>query len=170
MIREDKDKIVESLREIFQESTSVLLLNFSGFSVPEETELRRQISELGSQYRVIKNRLALLAAQDTPLSDLREHFQGPTAVAYTAGDPLALAKLLKGFMDDHPGMVFKAGVVEGRIVSSAEVLSLAEMPSRIELLSKLVFLLNSPLTRLVTTLQTPITQLASVLRQHGESQ
>ena len=168
MNRSEKQTFVEDLNKTFKASTSVLLINFEGVNVLAQSELRRQISKVDSSYQVIKNRLALRAVEDTALEVLREHFQGPTAIAYTGGDPVALAKVLKNFISDHPSVAFKAGVVEGKTFSASDVERLAKMPSRPELMSKLVYLLNAPLVRLATALQSPLRGLASVLKQLGE--
>ena len=168
MNRAEKQDVVKELNETFKGNDSVLLINFTGLNVADSTDLRRKISEVECGYRVIKNRLALRALEDTSLEELKEHFQGPTAIAYTGGDPVALAKILKTFIQDHPAMSFKAGIVEGQAVSASEMENLAGLPSRIELLTKLVYLLNTPLTRLATALQSPVRELASVLHQLGE--
>ncbi|MFQ5928165.1 MAG: 50S ribosomal protein L10 [Acidobacteriota bacterium] len=168
MKRVDKESVVEKLNKTFRENKSVLLINFTGINVPDATDLRRKISEAGSAYQVVKNRLALRAIEDTSLETLKVHFQGPTAIAYTGGDPVALAKVLKEFMSDHPGMTFKAGVVEGRTISATDVESLAEMPSRTGLFTKLSFLLNAPLRGLAAALQSPLRRLVSVLKQLEE--
>ena len=168
MNRSEKQTFVEDLNKTFKASTSVLLINFEGVNVLAQSELRREISKVDSGYQVIKNRLALRAVEDTSLEVLREHFQGPTAIAYTGGDPVALAKVLKNFIRDHPNVAFKAGVVEGKTFSASDVERLAKMPSRPELMSKLVYLLNAPLVRLATALQSPLRGLASVLKQLGE--
>ena len=168
MNRSEKQTFVEDLNKTFKASTSVLLINFEGVNVLAQSELRCQISKVDSSYQVIKNRLALRAVEDTSLEVLREHFQGPTAIAYTGGDPVALAKVLKNFISDHPSVAFKAGVVEGKTFSASDVERLAMMPSRPELMSKLVYLLNAPLVRLATALQSPLRGLASVLKQLAE--
>ncbi len=168
MNKSEKQTLVEDLNKMFKASTSVLLINFEGVNVLAQSELRREISKVDSGYQVIKNRLALRAVEDTSLEVLREYFQGPTAIAYTGGDPVALAKVLKDFIRDHPSVAFKAGVVEGKTFSASEVERLAKMPSRPELMSKLVYLLNAPLVRLATALQSPLRGLASVLKQLAE--
>ena len=168
MNRSEKQTFVEDLNKMFKASTSVLLINFEGVNVLAQSELRREISKVDSGYQVIKNRLALLAVEDTSLEVLREHFHGPTAIAYTGGDPVALAKVLNNFISDHPSMAFKAGVVEGKTFSASDVERLAKMPSRPELLSKLVYLLNAPRVRLASALQSPLRGLASVLKQLAE--
>jgi large subunit ribosomal protein L10 len=168
MSRSEKETMVADLNKMFKANTSVLLINFEGVNVSAQSELRREISKVDSGYQVIKNRLALRAVEDTSLEALREHFQGPTAIAYTGGDPVALAKVLKLFINAHPSVAFKAGVVDGKTFSASDVELLAKMRSRPELLSKLVYLLNAPLVRLATTLQSPLRGLASILKQLGE--
>ena len=168
MNRAEKQNLISQLNKTFKENSSILLIKFAEVNVPDETELRREIAQTGSRYQVVKNRLALLAAKDTSLEEIQEHFEGPTAIAYTGGDPVALAKTLKQFIEDHPAVAFKAGLVEGQCVSAEQVLNLAEIPSRTDLLSKLLFLLNSPLTSLASALQSPVRGLASVLRQLEE--
>ena len=168
MNRSEKESLVEDLNKMFKANTSVLLINFEGINVSAQSELRREISKVDSGYQVIKNRLALRAIEDTSLEALREHFQGATAIAYTGGDPVALAKVLKEFISDHPSVAFKAGVVEGKTFSAGDVELLAKMPSRPELMSKLVYLLNAPLVRLATALQSPLRGLALVLKQLAE--
>ena len=168
MNRAEKQDVVKELNETFKGNSSVLLINFTGVNVEDSTNLRRKISEMECGYRVIKNRLALRALEDTSLEELKEHFEGPTAIAYTGGDPVALARVLKAFIKDHPAMSFKAGIVEGQAVSASEMDHLAGLPSRPELLTKLLYLLNAPLTHLATALQSPLRDLASVLSQLGE--
>lgn len=168
MNRAEKQDVVKELNETFKGNKSVLLINFTGVNVEDSTNLRRKISEMECGYRVIKNRLALRALKDTSLEELKEHFEGPTAIAYTGGDPVALARVLKTFIEDHPAMSFKAGIVEGQAVSASEMDNLAGLPSRPELLTKLLYLLNAPLTHLATALQSPLRDLASVLSQLGE--
>ena len=168
MDRAEKQEVVRELNETFKANNSVLLINFTGLNVADSTDLRRKISDVECGYRVIKNRLALRALEDTSLEELKEHFEGPTAIAFTGGDPVTLARVLKTFIKDHPSMSFKAGIVEGQALSAGEMDHLAGMPSRPELLTKLLYLLNAPLTRLATALQSPLRDLASVLKQLEE--
>lgn len=164
MQKSEKQQIIDQLQEVFQKNSAVLLLDFTGLNVADETELRGQVGEVG-RYQVVKNTLALRAAENTAVADLREHFQGPTAIAYSEGDPVGLAKTLTDFLKKHPNMTFKAGVVDNQAIDADQVKQLADMPSREELLSKLVYLLQSPLTRLATALQSPVRSLAGVLAQ-----
>ena len=169
MTRDEKHQVIEDLKNVFQQNTSVLLLTFSEITVPDLTELRRKLKEEGSSYRVVKNTLAIRAAEETPVGQVSSYFEGPTAVAFSGGDPAGLAKALKEFVKSHPGFNFKAGVVEGQSVESNQIEDLAEMPSRDELLSKLAYLFNAPLTRFASTLQSPLTNLGVLLKQVSEN-
>lgn len=165
MNRNEKSDLVGELKNTFEKSQGVILLSFKGINVPDITDLRSKVRESQGNYRVVKNTLALIAAEGTQVNELRDHFEGPTAIAYTETDPIALAKALKDFVKKSPGMEFKGGVIEGRVISNVQVEDLAEMPSREELLSKLLFLLNAPLTRFATALKSPVRNLAYVLSQ-----
>ena len=168
MNKAEKVQVVESLKKTFSESGSVILLSFQRVSVPDITDLRSRIRESEGGYEVVKNTLALRAAEGTPLVQVKEHFSGPTAMAYTKSDPVSLAKVLKEFVKSHQGMAFKGGVLDGRVIDEQQVESLADLPSREELLSKVLFLLNAPLTRLARALQSPVRNLAVVLNQLAE--
>ena len=165
MTRDEKRQIIQALRQTFRQNQTVLLLTFSEVNVPDLTALRKQIRESGNGYRVVKNTLAIRAAEETPVGQLNDDFQGPTAVAFSDSDPAALAKLLKEFAQDHPGMKFKSGVVAGQAVAADQVVELADLPSREELLSKVAFMFNAPLTRFASTLQSPLVKLGSLLKQ-----
>ncbi len=169
MNRSEKSEVVAELKKIFEQSGSVILLDFKNVNVPDITELRRKIRESGSEYRVIKNTLALRAAEGTSVEEIRQHFEGPTALAYTEDNVVGLAKVLRDFIRQHAGMSFKAGVLESQLVSNEQVASLADMPSREELLSKLLFLLNAPLTQLASALKSPVQKLAYLLKQLEEN-
>lgn len=165
MNRTEKEQAVEKLARTFQDSQGVILVDFKGVSVPEITELRDKVRETGGHYEVVKNRLAKLAATDTPLAELTDLFVGPTAIAYTESDSVGLAKALREFVRGHDGMEFKAGFLEGRQLSVDEVEQLAKLPSRDELLSKVLFLVQAPLTQFATALKSPLRDLAWVLSQ-----
>lgn len=164
MNRTEKQETVEQLHQVFSESTAVLLINFSGIGVAQETELRRSVTKIG-RYQVVKNTLALRAAKETPMAELSEHFQGPTAIAFTREDPAGLAKSLKAFLKDHPQMSFKAAVLDRQTLSAEQVSELAELPGREELLAKLVGLMQAPLNSLAGVFQSPLRALGSALKQ-----
>jgi large subunit ribosomal protein L10 len=164
MNKTEKQQIVEELSRTFREKKNVLLINFTGLNVADVTELRRRVRPIGV-YRVVKNTMALLAAEGTPVENLKGHFEGPTAIAYTETDPVALAKVLTEFVRDHPGMSFKSGLLDQNPIFAEQIEDLAKVPSQEELWSRLVFLLNAPLRGLATALQLPLVRLGVVLKE-----
>ena len=168
MKREEKSDVVRELQKVFQESGSVLLIDFKSVDVPDITELRRKIKESESHYRVVKNTLALRAAEGTSVEAIKQYFEGPTAIAYSDEGVVELAKILRGFIKDHSGVSFKVGVMDGQVLSSEQVADLADLSSREELLSKLLFLMKAPLTQLAMGLKSPVQKLALMLKQLEE--
>jgi large subunit ribosomal protein L10 len=134
-------------------------------TVEKDQQLRRQLREAQLNYRVVKNTLAQRAVENTPLEGLRKEFVGPTALAYSDSDPVSLAKVLTKFAKENAQFTFKAGVVEGRVISVKDINALATMPSKEELISKLLFLLNSPAQRLATVLNGVSRNLAVVVSE-----
>lgn len=167
MNKAEKIEVVEHLHRTFSERGSVLLLNFKAINVPDITELRRKIRLSSAGYEVVKNTLAIRASEGTPVAGVKGQFVGPTAVAYS-DDPVGLAKILKDFCKTNPGMSFKGGVLEGKVISDQQAEGLAEMPSREELIAKLLYVLNAPLTKFASALQSPVRNLAVVLKQVAE--
>jgi large subunit ribosomal protein L10 len=165
MNRSEKSQAVEVLEADLAKTRNAILVGFAGLKVPEVTELRRQIRNTRSKYLVVKNTLALRATVGTPLEALSEHFVGPTAVAYNQDSAVALAKVLTVFAKANPNLVFKGAVVEGRPVGAVEIQAIADLPSREELVARLLFLMQSPVRRLVTVLNGPVRDLAGVLHQ-----
>ena len=167
MHRTRKQETVKRLHQIFSDSTAVLLIDFSGINVAQETELRRKVSQSG-RYRVVKNTLALWAAEDTPLAALDEHFRGPTAIAFTNEDPVGLARVLKTCLESYPSMSFKAAVLEQEKLTAEQVTALADLPSHEELLTRLASLLQAPLVSFAQTLQSPLRNAGSLLKHLAE--
>jgi len=165
MNRTEKTEMVESLGADLAKSSNAILFAFAGLKVPEVTELRRQVRGTQSKYLVVKNTLVLLATKGTALEAVAEHFTGATAVAYNKSSPVALAKVLTNFAKTNPNLVFKAAVIEGQAVETSAIKVIAELPSREELVSKLLFVMQSPMRRLVTVLNGPVRNLAGVLAQ-----
>jgi large subunit ribosomal protein L10 len=168
MNKTQKAEAVEALGQGLAQSSNAILFGFAGLKVPEVTELRRQVRGTDSEYLVVKNTLALRATKGTVLEAVAEHFVGPTAVAYNKSNAVALAKVLTAFAKANPNLVFKAGVIDGRAISAAEIKTIAELPSREELVARLLFLMQSPLRRLVTVLNGPVRNLAGVMSQIAE--
>ena len=166
---QQKKDLVDSYREGVGAAPHVYLLDYKGISVPAVTELRQQVRELGAEYRVVKNRLMLRAIGGKALEGLSDQFSGPTAVVY-GDDPVALAKVLTEFAGEAKVLEFKAGLVEGRPVAGSEIREIATLPSREALIAKLLYLLQSPVTRFASVLAAIPRQFVVVLDQIRQSQ
>jgi large subunit ribosomal protein L10 len=160
-----KTEQIEKLHQEFEKAGSAILTTFMKLSVAQDFELRKTVRGAGAKYRVLKNTLAGLAAQGTGLEKALQDLAGVTSIAYTQGDPVALAKALQKYAKENPEVQVRAGVLEGRVLSVREVESLATLPAREELLSKLLFLMNAPAQRLVTVLNAAGRDLSVVIDQ-----
>lgn len=156
MNRREKEEFVRQLHLSFKELNHVFLVEFRGLKVVDDVSLRRKIKEVASDYKVIKNTLALRAIEDTPLEGLKEEFTGPTSMAYTRKDPVVLAKVLLGFATGKVGLRIKKAVVDGELLTAEQVTELASLPPKGELVGKLVSVLKYPLGGLLSYLQAPI--------------
>lgn len=163
--RADKNEMVTRYEEGLAAAPSAFLVGYKGISVPQVTELRAKVRDSGGQYLVVKNTLALRAIQGKPLDGLKALFEGPVAVVFGDGDPVALAKVLTDFAKTVPAIEFKGGLVDGQQVAAAEIKEIADLPSREALLAKLLFLLQSPIIRLARGLAAIPQQFVSVLDQ-----
>jgi large subunit ribosomal protein L10 len=163
--RSEKQRDLEQLKTDLARVSTVILTTFQGITVEEDTKLRRAVQAAGGRYRVVKNTLAERAGTGTPAEPLLKNLAGTNSIAYTAADPVALAKALTKVAKDVPAFRFKAGVVEGRVLSMEEIQKLAQLPSKEELLSKLVFLVEAPAERIATALAAIPRNLAVVLNQ-----
>jgi len=150
--KSEKQQDLERLKTELGKVSTVILSTFQGISVEDDTKLRRAVQAAGGKYKVVKNTLAELAANGTPASGVLKDLKGTNSIAYTETDPVALAKALTKIAKDVPAFQFRSGVVEGKVISIAEIKQLAEMPSREELISKIMFLLNAPAQRIATAL------------------
>jgi len=168
--RAKKTEQVEKLGMELKKVSSVIVATYSKLTVAQDYELRKTLRSSGAKYRVVKNTLAERAAKGTKAEEVLKGVSGVTSIAYTEGDPVALAKALAKYAKDNPEFTFKAGVVEGRVVSIKEIESLATMPSKEEIYSKLLFLLNAPAQRLVSAMNAVGRDLAVVINQGVEKQ
>ena len=147
MKKDEKQKKAEDLHKDFEKARSVVLSGFEGITVAQDNELRRKLAQAGASYRVMKNTLIERAAQGTPAAPVAQKLRGTTSLAYTESDPVALAKAISDYAKDNPILVFKAGVVEGRVVSMADLTAIASLPSRETLLAKVLYLINASAQR-----------------------
>jgi large subunit ribosomal protein L10 len=161
--RASKTEEVEQLKGTVAKAAHAFLIDYKGLTVPAVTDLRRQIKAASSDYVVVKNTLARRALEGKPLGTLKEHFTGMTGVAFSQTDAVALAKVLHTFGKTNPNLKVKAALLDGKPVAAKELETLANLPSRLELVGRLVGIMQSPVRRLVTVLSAPHRNIAATL-------
>jgi large subunit ribosomal protein L10 len=166
--RARKVEQVEQLGQELKKVSSLIVATYTKLTVAQDFELRKTLRSSGAKYRVVKNTLAQRAAKGTAAEEALKELSGVTSIAYTEGDPVALAKAVSKYAKDNPEFSFKAGVVEGRVISIKEIQALATMPSKEEIYSKLLFLISAPAQRLVTVMNAVGKDLAVVINQGVE--
>jgi len=169
-----KSKKAEKVKQLSEElatSTTAIVGTFSKLTVAKDYELRKTIREVGGKYRVVKNKLAAISSSGTQIETALKGLKGVNSVAFTAGDPVALAKAFAKWAGDNAAeFEFKLGIVDGKLLTAEDVKALAKMPGKEELFSKLLFLINSPAQRLATVINATGRDLAVVLNQGVEKQ
>ena len=160
-----KTEQVEKLNKDLNNVSNVVVATYTKMTVPQDYELRKVLRGAGAKYQVVKNTLAERAAKGTKVEGALKDLSGVTSIAYTTGDPVAMAKALTKYAKDTPEFTFKIGVVEGRVVTIKEIEALATLPSKEELYSKLLFLISAPAQRLVTVMNAVGRNLAVVVDQ-----
>jgi large subunit ribosomal protein L10 len=163
--REDKKKDGEALHGELEKAKHVFLTGYEKITVQQDFELRKAIRDAGGNYKVIKNNIAEKAAEGTHARDLMQDLAGMTSMAYTSGDPVALAKALTAYAKINPTFTFKAGMVEGRVIDVNSIGDLANMPSKEELIGKIMWLINAGAQRIAVALNGVSRNLAVVLDQ-----
>ena len=163
--RSEKQQNLEQLKTDLAKVSTVILTTFQGITVEEDNKLRRAVQAAGGRYRVVKNTIVERAGVGTPSEPLLRNLGGTNSIAYTAADPVALAKALTRVAKDVPAFRFKAGMVEGRVLSIEEIQQLAQLPSKEELIGKIMFLLQAPTQRVATALAAVSRNLAVVLNK-----
>jgi large subunit ribosomal protein L10 len=159
-----RQKKAEKVDELAK-ATSAIVGTFTKLTVAQDFELRKTVRKAGGRYRVLKNKLAGRAAKGTRIEAALQGLKGVSSVAYTSGDPVALAKALSAWVQDNAEFTFKLGIVDGKVINVEEVKALATMPGKEEIFAKLLFLINSPAQRLVTVLNAAGRDLAVVINQ-----
>src|SRR5579862_2863525 len=163
--KSEKKQQAEELRAQLATVSTVILSTFQGITVEDDTKLRRQVEAAGGKYQVVKNTVAERAGEGTPAGDLLKNLKGTNSIAYTSTDPVALAKILTKVAKDVPAFKFRAGWVEGKVISIQEIGQLASMPSKEELISKIMFLLNAPAQRIATATAAVTRNMAVVVSE-----
>ncbi len=168
LTRAKKTQKVEALAKELAGSTSAIVGTFAKLTVSQDFELRQKVREAGGRYRVLKNKLAARASQGTGIEGALQGLKGVSSVAYTSGDPVALAKALTTWVKDNAQFTFKLGIIDGKVITVDEVQSLATMPGKEEIYAKLLFLISAPAQRLVTVMNAAGRDLAVVINQGVE--
>jgi large subunit ribosomal protein L10 len=163
--KSQKKKDMEALREQLAKTPNIFITGFEKLTVSQDFDLRKAVRGAGASYKVIKNRIGEKAAEGTPAADLLKELKGMCSLAYTTGDPVALAKALTAYAKVNPSFTFRAGMVEGRVVNVAGINELASLPSKEEIYSKLLYLINAPAQRLVMAINGVGRNLAVVVDQ-----
>ena len=162
-VMDEKKAVVADLKEKLSAAKGGVLVNYRGLTVAQDTKLRRKFREAGVEYFVAKNTMIRLAAHEIGIEDLDSHLEGPSAVAISATDPVAPAKVLVDFIKENKIMEIKAGLVEGKVIDEAGVKELASLPSREVLLARVLAGMQSPIVGLVNVLQGNIRNLVYAL-------
>jgi len=163
-----KAEQIEKLNSQLQNASSMIVGSFSKLTVAKDYELRKTVRSAGGRYQVVKNTLAKRASEGTRVAEALKGLKGVSSIAYTDGDPVALAKALNKYVEDNPEFAFKSGILDGKVLSLQEIKALATMPSKEEIYSKLLFLMNAPAQRLVTVMSAVGRDLAVVVNQGVE--
>jgi large subunit ribosomal protein L10 len=166
--RASKTEKVGKLAAELEHSTSAIIGTFKGLTAAKDFELRKTVRAAGGSYHVVKNKLAARAAEGTKIEEALKGLKGVSSVAYTSGDPVALAKALSTWVKDNAEFTFKLGIIDGKVIDVREIGELATMPGKEELFSKLLFLINSPAQRLATVINATGRDLAVVINQAVE--
>src|SRR3984957_2026622 len=166
--RASKTEKVKKLASELESSTSAIIGTFAGLTASKDFELRKAVRGAGGSYHVVKNKLAARAAEGTKIEAALKGLKGVSSVAYTSGDPVALAKALSNWVKDNAEFTFKLGIIDGKVIDVREIAELATMPGKEELFSKLLFLIQSPAQRLATVINATGRDLAVVINQGVE--
>ncbi|CAN5338077.1 50S ribosomal protein L10 [soil metagenome] len=166
-----KQADLNALAEQLQNSKSAMIVSFNKLTVNKDQEFREQLREVGAKYQVVKNTVARLAVKGTPYESASEHFKGVSAIAWTENDPVVLSKTISKFIKGNSDFyTFKAGVVDGKVVDLKQVEAIASLPSKEELISQLLYVINAQAQRIVTVINAVPRDLAVVIKQIGEKQ
>src|SRR5580693_5596901 len=168
LTRAKKAEKVTALATELEHSTSAIIGTFKGLTAAKDFDLRKTIRGAGGSYHVVKNKLAARAAQGSKIEAALQGLKGVSSVAYTSGDPVALAKALSTWVGENAEFTFKLGIIDGKVITVEEVKQLATMPGKEEIFAKLLYLINAPAQRLATVINATGRDLAVVINQAVE--
>ena len=168
LTKQKKHQKVAELAGELKSATAAIIGTFTAMTAAKDFDLRKTVRGAGGKYHVLKNKLAPKAGDGTQVAGALSGLKGVSSIAYTSGDPVALAKALSTWVKDNAQFTFKLGIVDGKVLTVEEVNSLATLPGKEELFSKLLFLINSPATRLATVINATGRNLAVVINQAVE--
>ena len=163
--KNEKKKDFDLLKKTIEENQNIFVTGYEKLTVGQDFQLRKTVKGAGGEYKVVKNNIAEKAAEGTPAQDLLGDLKGMTSLAYTSGDPVALAKALTNYAKTNAAFTFKAGMVEGRVIDIAAINDLANMPAKEQIYAQLLYLINATATRLVTSINGVGRNLAVVVDQ-----
>lgn len=167
--REEKQKDLNALTEELNNSKSAMVVGFNKVTVAKDQEFRNQLREAGAKFQVVKNTIARLAIKESPYSEAEDFFKGMSAITWTDSDPVVLSKTVSKFIKDNAEIYsFKAGIVEGKVVDLKQVEAIASLPSKEELIAKLLFVLNAPAQQIASVINAVPRNLAVVIKQIGD--
>lgn len=167
--RETKQRDLDALTEQLQTATAAMVVSFNKLTADKDQEFRNKLRAEGAKYQVVKNTLAKIAIKGTQFEDAAPHFKGVTAVAWTEGDAVMLSKTVTKFVKENADFyTFKAGVVDGKVYDVKQVEAISNLPSKEELISKLMFVINSGAQRIATVINAVPRDLAVVIKQISE--
>ena len=169
LTREQKQEQSQQLRERLADATTLFLLENRGLNVNDVNVLRSEVRKTEATYKVVKNTVVRLAVEGTEMEGITPFLTGPKVLAYTDGDGVELAKVLKTFIKTHPELSFEQAFLEGQILEAKDAEKIADLPSRDELIAKLLYVLQSPIRRLAVALNAPLQQFAGVIGQIAEN-
>lgn len=169
LTKTQKKERIEELKVVLDAVDAVFIVENRGLTVNQVNELRSRVRAISGQYRVYKNAVVRFAVEGTPMEDLTGDLTGPNAFAYCAGDPVELAKVLKEFVKKYGRLSFKRAFIDGTVVTAEEAEQVADLPTKDELIAKLLFMLQSPIRRLAVALNSPLQGLATTMHQIADN-
>ena len=167
MLRSEKHEFVDTLQEVYKQSSSVIITHYHGLSVSQLTALRKSLRDNGASFKVVKNTLSKIAASNAGVKDVASLLKGPTAIAYSA-DPVIAAKKVVEFAKANNKLTVIGGIVDNEILSAEQVIELSKLPSLDELRGKIIGVLQAPASRIVGVLQAAPAQLARVIQAYAD--